>query len=127
MNPSFKIPLILQERLGKDRTQQVCQFSMPLICGQAHSIEQVHLLNSQGKAVECSKQVLGYWPDSSIKWLHCEFLASVNANQEQQWAVEVVDGKSGSESAEPIPEMLDTKRKPSPTQVRLKLKDEAVY
>ncbi|EWH11136.1 hypothetical protein DS2_04745 [Catenovulum agarivorans DS-2] len=93
MSPSFNIAISIEENLGVSRIAQPCQFSIPFIQGQTPNAEYVDLVSQTGRSIRCSKRILGYWPDGSIKWLQIAFLANVDANQKQQLNVVICEPK----------------------------------
>ncbi len=81
---SQKIPaiakIIVREHAGIDRVDEPVQVSVPLTAGVVDVKSQWTLVDADGKSTACQTQVLARWPDGSIQWLNCVFLATVPAD-----------------------------------------------
>ncbi|UFS69128.1 hypothetical protein LPW11_14635 [Geomonas sp. RF6] len=69
----------VMERDGVARAGEPVRVSVPFARGEAPEESGVRLLGPDGKGCPVQLDVLSRWHDSSVKWLLCDFLASVPA------------------------------------------------
>ena len=75
------IPLTIRETAGIPRHQWLITTGVPLPQGAVRTPEQLQIMDSQGGFVPAQFNVASrWWADGSIRWIHCDFAASVKAN-----------------------------------------------
>ena len=72
---------MVRESAGVARRNEPVSVSVPFAAGQCGASALWTLSDPTGMPVPCQTRVLAVWPDGSVKWLHCTFLASADANE----------------------------------------------
>jgi len=76
---SYSIELTVAERSGIDRIHEPVTCGVPLPEGWASSADELVLIVN-GQAVPCEFREAARWPDGSLRWVHLDFQASVQAD-----------------------------------------------
>ena len=97
----FPLPLTTQEVLppgvpGVDRSRQPVRVGVPLPVGTVAAIGGIPQLALLGGGAEAQFSTLATWPDGSVKWALCEYLADLPAGTiSTAWSVDHGSGNSG--------------------------------
>lgn len=75
------------EKNGFNRDREPVSLGIPFPKGTIFGEEDVYLQDSIGAFVDSQTQVLAYWPDKSIKWLLCDFQASVASLEKKAFQI----------------------------------------
>ncbi len=73
------IELTVAERSGIDRINEPVTCGVPLPEGWANSADEL-VLRTNGEAIPCEFREVAHWPDGSLRWVHLDFQASVEAS-----------------------------------------------
>src|SRR5437870_1305483 len=73
--------IIVRENAGISREQEPVETGVPWPIGRVWRSSAWRLIDPNGRTAACQTRVLACWPDGSIKWLLCSFLADVVAGQ----------------------------------------------
>jgi PcRGLX-like protein central beta sandwich domain/PcRGLX-like N-terminal RIFT barrel domain len=77
------VRLTVEETAGVDRLQWPVTAGIPLPKGVLKSTERLQILDAQGRFVPARFAVASrWWEDGSIQWVHCDFAATVKANNQ---------------------------------------------
>ena len=75
------IPLTIHETAGVPRHQWLITAGVPLPKGAARGLEKLQIMDTQGRFVPAQFSAASrWWADGSIRWVHCDFAASVEAH-----------------------------------------------
>jgi len=85
-------PITIQclNRASVPRYDEPISLGVPLPQGVSHNPDYFTLKDAAGLSVPLQVKVLNYWPDRSIKWLLCDFLASVGVENQCHYTLEHV-------------------------------------
>ena len=74
------IPLTIRETAGVPRHQWLITTGVPLPQGAVRTLEKLQIMDAQGRFIPAQFNVASrWWMDGSIRWVHCDFAASVEA------------------------------------------------
>ncbi len=85
---SAQIPLLVQERAGITRSNEPVTLGVPFAQGELLPTVPVRIVDPNGNPVNAQFKTMAIWDDGSIRWLKCDFQASVNANNTAQYTLE---------------------------------------
>ena len=75
------IPLTIRESAGVPRQQWLITTGVPLPKGAVRTLEKLQIMDTQGRFIPAQFSVASrWWADGSIRWVHCDFAASVEAH-----------------------------------------------
>ena len=83
-----QIPLIVEERAGIARSNEPVTLGVPFAKGELITGTPSRIVNPTGSPVDAQFKTMAMWDDGSIKWLKCDFQASVGANSTAQYTLE---------------------------------------
>src|SRR5947208_2662566 len=83
-----QIPLVVQERAGIARSTEPVTVGVPFAKGALAAGVPVRILDPNGNPVNAQFKTMAVWDDGSIKWLKCDFQATVPANSVAQYNLE---------------------------------------
>lgn len=63
---------------------------VPLPAGVSQLADPFQLRDANGRPVPLQTQILNYWPDATVKWLLCDFLASVGPEARAAYTLEYI-------------------------------------
>ncbi|MEA1997091.1 MAG: hypothetical protein U9N45_05605, partial [Gemmatimonadota bacterium] len=72
------VELAIEERIGLGRVGEPVTCGVPLPEGWAGSVDEL-VLAIEGEPAPCEVRAVSYWPDGSLRWVHLDFQASVEA------------------------------------------------
>lgn len=75
-----QIPLLVEERAGITRTEEAVTMGVPFPKGNLLSLNNLGVQSPTDNPVDAQFKVMSYWNDGSIRWVKCDFQASVAAN-----------------------------------------------
>ena len=79
--PGFaQINIIIPESSGRSRAAEPITLGVPFSQGSLTSIDQLGIQNPNGENRDAQFQIMSRWRDGSIRWVKCDFQASVSAN-----------------------------------------------
>lgn len=73
------------------RSLEPVSVGVPIRSGVASDPERFTLRDGEGQATVLQTRVLNRWPDGSVKWLLCDFLASTEAGGRSRYSLEYAD------------------------------------
>ena len=77
----INIPLTIRETAGVPRQQWLITTGVPLPKGAVRTLEKLQIMDTQGRFIPAQFSVASrWWADGSIRWVHCDFAASVEAH-----------------------------------------------
>lgn len=82
---SAQIPLLIEERAGFDRVDEPVTLGVPFARGELQPASSVRIVGPAGNAADAQFRAMALWDDGSVRWLKCDFQASVNANSSVQY------------------------------------------
>ena len=85
------VAITCKNHLNSDSRNQPVALGVPLAQGQAFLSTSFLLKDTNGSAVPVQTEPLNFWPDGSIKWLLCDFIAGVGALSTAQYHLETTD------------------------------------
>lgn len=75
------IPLTIRETAGIPRHQWLITTGVPLPKGAVRTLDKLQIMDTQGRFIPAQFSVASrWWADGSIRWVHCDFAASVGAH-----------------------------------------------
>ncbi|MBM9514553.1 hypothetical protein [Desulfogranum marinum] len=77
---STKCTLSLSEHGGFDRKEWPVRHGLPMARGIARELDDLSLVDTEGRRVNVQFSCLEYWPDRSFKWLILDFPANVESH-----------------------------------------------
>lgn len=77
----LRVPLWVQENNGFERRKQPIRIGIPIGQGLLFDRCEIGIFNNAGSLIPSQAQVLGLWPDHSVKWLLVDFLADLQAGE----------------------------------------------
>ena len=80
--------IIVEERSGLDRNNEPVTLGVALAKGTLTSTNPIRLVDANGTPVDAQFKTMAVWDDGSIKWLKCDFQASVSANSTAVYSLE---------------------------------------
>ena len=80
-------PITVTEPTGVARADWPVTSGIPLPRGQVRHARHSALFNSDGKQVPLQAEVLGRWPDGSIRWLLIDFQATLAPHQSRRYVL----------------------------------------
>ena len=84
-----QVPLIVEERAGFSRNNEPVTLGVPFARGDLPPALPVRIVDPSGVPVKAQFRPMSTWEDGSIKWLKCDFQASVAANSTASYALEI--------------------------------------
>src|SRR5512146_222180 len=81
MTQQFRVPIVISERAGRDRTREPVRLGVPLPRGLLLDPAQATIADGSGRTWPSQSRALAVWPDRSVKWLLVDLLATVGANE----------------------------------------------
>ena len=90
---AISVPLTLRDRAGVDRTDEAVTFGVPLPMGSVFSDQSLAI-----QGTDAQFRATGTWPDGSIRWVLCDFRATVPANGSVTY--DLVDGSGDATGTE---------------------------
>ena len=81
MAPTLRIPILVEETMGRDRNDELIRLGVPIPRGVLHSGALVTLTDPQDQSVPADARPLAVWSDGSIKWLMVNAPVSVSSGQ----------------------------------------------
>ena len=94
MTPTLRIPILVEETIGRDRNDELLRFGVPVPRGALRSGMHVTLTDPQDRPLATDVRPLLLWSDGSIKWLRVNAPVSVPGGQRATFHLN---------SAEPMP------------------------
>ena len=74
-------PLTIRETAGVPRHQSLITTGVPLPKGAVRSLEKLQIMDTQGRFIPAQFSVASrWWADGSIRWVHCDFAATIGAH-----------------------------------------------
>ena len=74
------IPLTIRENAGVPRHQSLITTGVPLPKGAVRTLEKLQIMDAQGRFIPAQFSVASrWWSDGSVRWVHCDFAATVKA------------------------------------------------
>ena len=83
-----QVPLIVQERARIARSNEPVTLGAPFAKSELITGTPVRIVDPAGNPVDAQFKTMAVWDDGSIKWLKCDFQASVGANSTAQYTLE---------------------------------------
>ena len=77
--PGWDIELTVQNHAGVACESSPVTSGVPLKMGMLASVDELRMVNATGKTVPAQFRALTRWPDASIRWVLCDFQASMAA------------------------------------------------
>ncbi len=74
------VTITVKERKGITRTNEPVTMGVPFARGEFQTNTPRRITNGSGTTVDAQFQTMALWSDGSVKWLKCDFQATVNAN-----------------------------------------------
>ena len=81
MPPTLRIPILVEETMGRDRNDELIRLGVPIPRGVLRSGALVTLRDPQEQSVPADARPLTVWSDGSIKWLMVNASVSVSSGQ----------------------------------------------
>ncbi len=78
---SLRIPIFVEEPLGRDRRAELIRVGVPIPRGTMARDASVVLRESQERSLPTASRALAYWSDGSIKWLLVDAQVSVRCSE----------------------------------------------
>lgn len=75
-----QIDIIIPEPSGRSRVAEPITLGVPFSQGSLNSIDQLGIQSPNGEHKDAQFQIMSRWRDGSIRWVKCDFQASVSAN-----------------------------------------------
>ena len=82
MTPALRIPILVEETIGRDRNDELLSFGVPVPRGALRSGMQVTLTDPQYRPLPTDARPLLLWSDGSIKWLRVNTPVSLRGRQQ---------------------------------------------
>ena len=79
MAGSLSLPLTMREWHGLARTDEPVTSGVPLRPGSVRDLSKLAITDADGKRLPAQFTALARWPDGSVRWLLCDFQATVEA------------------------------------------------
>src|SRR5262245_31541203 len=80
-----QVPIVVQERAGIARVSEPVTLGVPLARGVLMPATPVRIVDSNSTPVDAQFRTMSVWDDGSIRWLKCDFQATVAANSTSQY------------------------------------------
>ena len=100
MPPALRIPILVEETIGRDRQDELLRFGVPVPRGALRSAGCVTLTDPHERALPTDSTPLMFWSDGSIKWLVVHAAVSVRAGERVRFHLRPAEASSGA--AEPV-------------------------
>ena len=81
MPPAVRIPILVEETIGRDRPDELLRFSVPVPRGVLRGGANVTLRDSDERTLPTNSRPLTFWSDGSIKWLSVDAAVSVRGGE----------------------------------------------
>ena len=78
---AISLPLTVREWHGFPRTDEPVTCGVPMQPGALRDLSRVAIRSPEGARVPAQFAALAHWPDGSVRWLLCDFQASVAAKE----------------------------------------------
>ena len=84
---SLPIKLIVREKYGIARIDEPVTTGIPLKKGLVDDVRMIYLADSKDNTVPFQFRALANWPDGSVKWLLCDFFATLDGHAEKEFFI----------------------------------------
>ena len=84
---AMRVPLTVREWSGIARAHEPVTAGVPFAPGALRDVSALAALNEKGERIPAQFTVTAKWPDGSVRWLLCDFQASVGANGAAEYAL----------------------------------------
>lgn len=83
----MKVPFKLNEHALLSQHKEVVSFSFPVAKGEVLILSNLQLINENKKVHIAEFSEISCWPDSSLKWIRCNFIATSSALSETSYTI----------------------------------------
>jgi hypothetical protein len=85
---TLSIPLTITERSGSGRNVEGVHSGIPLARGAVQSLNELELVDAQGKAVPAQFETLSSWPDGSQRWVLANLVETLEPHAQRQYRLQ---------------------------------------
>ncbi|MGC8520007.1 MAG: hypothetical protein ACP5P4_16045 [Steroidobacteraceae bacterium] len=104
MSPTLRIPILVEETIGRDRNDELIRLGVPIPRGVLRSGTPVYLADHQEHSLPADPRPLTFWSDGSIKWLMVHAPVSLRPGERAKFHVSTAGApQDGAEHS--IPEL----------------------
>ncbi len=93
---AWPVELAVRNDTGVSYQSAPVTSGIPLKMGMAKSIKRLRIVNADGESVPAQFRAMTLWPDNSIRWVLCDFQASLDAGESQTFSLE--EGTAASDA-----------------------------
>ncbi len=83
------VKLYFEKIYNTDRIAEPCFIGFPVKKGELKSLNDVSVLDEEGKEVPSQNKVTAYWDDGSVKWLYTGFFADIYGDKDATYGCEL--------------------------------------
>ena len=88
---ALSVPVVVTERAGVARSEEPVRSGIPLAEGAVRSLENLALLDEDGRPVPVQLETLSRWEDGSQRWVLLNFMASVGAGESRRFELKEIE------------------------------------